>query len=431
MSAGSTNETGLRRDIGFWGTVALVVNGLVGAGIFAVPSTLAASAGPWGPIMFVGVGLVFLAIVAVFAELASLNQATGGPVAYAQEAFGPIAGFQTGWLLYLGRVTALAANTNILLDYAALLVPGLGGASARIGVTLGLFVLLAIINIRGVKQGILLLIVLSILKLAPLFALIISGVGHIQPELLFPASANPIQNPAEAVLLLVYVFTGFEGALVPAGETRKPERTIPLAMLSMVLALIAFFGLLQIVYQSATPEADQSSATPLVALATILWGATGAVVITVTAIFSVAGNLAGIVLAAPRMTLALALSGSLPAWFARIDGKTGAPVNSIIFLAVAGFALASTGSFVLLAGMSSLARVVAYAVCMAALPRIRALHGKQRFQARDAYYAAGAVLCTWMILASDSSRWIMLAGCVAVGTALYVVSRLSSNAAKR
>ena len=87
----------LRRDIGFFGASFLVLNSMIGAGIFALPGKVAVNAGLLSPWLFLLVGLLFLSVVLTFAELASYYDNTGGPVIYATEAFGPLAGFSTGW----------------------------------------------------------------------------------------------------------------------------------------------------------------------------------------------------------------------------------------------------------------------------------------------------------------------------------------------
>ena len=104
-----TNDKGaqLRRDIGFFGAAFLVLNAMIGAGIFALPGKVAVSAGLLSPWLFLVVGIVFLAVVLTFAELASYFRDSGGPVLYATYAFGPLAGFGTGWILFLSRCRRL------------------------------------------------------------------------------------------------------------------------------------------------------------------------------------------------------------------------------------------------------------------------------------------------------------------------------------
>ena len=113
---------GLRRgDI-----VALTLSNMVGAGIFTLPTALAAGAGRWSlAVLFVTVVLVSLMALCTV-EVASRYDVTGGPMIYAGRAFGPLAGFIVGWLMYLSRLAAFGAIAAIMLDYGAGLWPGAG-----------------------------------------------------------------------------------------------------------------------------------------------------------------------------------------------------------------------------------------------------------------------------------------------------------------
>ena len=126
--------TALKRDIGLLGAILLTFNGIVGAGIFALPGTWHEQFGAFSPWLFPIFGLLMLLIAVPFARLAALFSVSGGPVAYVAP-FGPAASFQVGWLYYIARITAFAANANVALaSYAAALWPPLGSAAGRIAV---------------------------------------------------------------------------------------------------------------------------------------------------------------------------------------------------------------------------------------------------------------------------------------------------------
>ncbi|MFB3107587.1 MAG: amino acid permease, partial [Pseudomonadales bacterium] len=96
---GDGSSVNLKRDIGKWGARFLVLNCVIGAGIYGLPGTLQDLAGNFSPWLFVIFGVLILSIVLTFAVLASYFSNTGGPILYASSAFGPFVGFQTGWLL--------------------------------------------------------------------------------------------------------------------------------------------------------------------------------------------------------------------------------------------------------------------------------------------------------------------------------------------
>ncbi len=120
--AGPTS-TGIVRGIRRWDLVAIAINGTIGAGIFGLPARTFALIGPYSLVAFGACALVVSLIILCFAEVGSRFTESGGPYLYAREAFGPVAGFQVGWLQWLARLTAFAANCNLLIDYLGVLWP--------------------------------------------------------------------------------------------------------------------------------------------------------------------------------------------------------------------------------------------------------------------------------------------------------------------
>ncbi len=110
----ATSKKGLLRGIGMAGAAVLVLNSIIGAGIFALPAVVTERAGALSPWLFLVVGVLVITIVLTFAELASYFKESGGPVLFTTSAFGPLAGFSTGWLLFISRMAAFAANTTVM-----------------------------------------------------------------------------------------------------------------------------------------------------------------------------------------------------------------------------------------------------------------------------------------------------------------------------
>jgi amino acid transporter len=115
LAARSLEQEPLVRQLSAAGIWLLAVNGMIGAGIFGVPAGVAALAGAWSPLVFLACGFLLAAVILCFGELASYFRGTGGPILYLREAFGPMAGFQAGWAFYIARLTAFAANLNLLV----------------------------------------------------------------------------------------------------------------------------------------------------------------------------------------------------------------------------------------------------------------------------------------------------------------------------
>jgi amino acid transporter len=406
---------GLRREIGFAGSALLSFNGIVGAGIFALPATLHLQFGAFSPWLFPLFGLLFLLIVLPFARLASLFPHSGGPVAYTA-AFGPIISFQVGWLYYLARATALAANANVFATYAASLWPPLGTAAGRVATILLLVGALTAINVVGVRRALRALDALTLLKALPLIGLAFWGLSA-AAAIPAPGPPPPLSAFEGAALLLLYAFVGFENSTVPADETADPRRTIPRALIATVIATATIYFLVQLAYVSVMP-AGAAPAAPLAAFAEALIGPAGALLLGGVALASVAGNIGSALTSTPRVTFALAGQGSLPRWFGAVSARFATPANSVLFMGLVVAALAVTGSFVWLAIVSTLARLVVYAVSIAALPR-----AEKPSPAVWAMAAAGLAVCGWAAAQSKWPSWAMLAGALAAGLILYAVAR--------
>lgn len=226
-----THDEPLRRGIGFTGSAFLAFNGAVGAGIFALPGALAADFGAFSPWLFPLFGLLALAIVLPLARLASHFPQSGGPVAYTA-GFGPLVSFQVGWIYYVARVTALAANANVFAAYAAGLWTPLGAGAGRAASILALIALLATVNLLGVRRAIRALDAVTLLKALPVLGFAIAGLVLFADRIPPPGPLPPLSGIEAAALLVLYAFVGFENSLVPAGETRDARRTVPRALVA-------------------------------------------------------------------------------------------------------------------------------------------------------------------------------------------------------
>jgi amino acid transporter len=419
----------LIRGIGIFGSAFLVLNGMIGAGIFALPSFVAAKAGILSPWLFLAVGILTITVVLTFAELSSYFRISGGPVLYATRAFGPLAGFSTGWIYYISRVAALAANSNAMAIYLASLWPwfgvGIGHASVIVVICGGL----TLVNVLGVKDSIRTLAFFTFFKIIPLLVMILLGLQYVSPDILFPENLPTIDDLGGTTLLLIYAFVGFETVLITAGETAKPKITIPKALILTMIATGILYFLIVLVYVSVLPG-QVSEGSTLVDVGRKLAGPVGAIAITIAAIFSIGGNLSSIMLAVPRLTFSLAEHGLLPPWFGHVHEKYLTPANSVMFLGGMAMLLGLSKSFVFLAIASSLTRMITYIVCIAALPVIKGqadyMTISRAFKIPGGYTIPiiAFVLCLWLASNSSAESWQLVGILLVVGLALYWLEQL-------
>ena len=147
------SSEGLVRGIRRWDLVALAINGIIGAGIFGLPSKVFALIGSYSLLAFIACAAVVTLIILCFAEVSSRFDQTGGPYAYARAAFGPTVAFEVGWLIWLARLTAFAANCNLLVNYLGYFWPGATSGFWRPVIIVTVVVSLATINLLGVRQA--------------------------------------------------------------------------------------------------------------------------------------------------------------------------------------------------------------------------------------------------------------------------------------
>jgi amino acid transporter len=418
---------GLPRRIGLGGALLLAFNGAIGASIFALPGTLASGFGTAAPWLFPIVGVASLLIAIPFSRSVAAFPESGGPATYGR-VFGKLVGFELGWIYYIARATAFAANLNVLVSYLARWWLGADEGPVRIALLLALVGGFAAINISGVRSAMKVLGGLTLLKTVPLLlvavaTLALSGVPA-------PGPLPPVGEVEAGILLVFYAFVGFENATVTAGETKASNRTLPRALLGTIGTVALLYFVVQLAFVSVFPDGLESGAdAPLLALGDWLFGPIGALLIGITAVFSNAGNLHSNMAATPRVTFAMAQRGELPSLLARVSRRFDTPSTSILLFAALVAGLAISGSFVWLAVISTLARMIVYSVTILALPR--APVRPERLGATHWLLAAlGVLICLAVALQADGKAWLTLGALAGAGLLLFLGSTLGRTSSE-
>lgn len=417
----------LDRSIGRWDLAAVTINAVVGAGIFGLPSKTYQLAGPWSLLAFAACAVLVAAIALCFAEVGSRFSATGGPYVYAREAFGPLAGFEVGWLTWLARVTAFAANCNLLVDYTGFFWPAVAaGAGRAVFLTLTVASLMSL-NIRGVRKAALASNIATVGKLAALGVFIAAGLFFIDPALFRAERPPQIASISSAMLLLLYAFTGFEMATIPSGEVRDPRRDLPVALLSAIAVIAVFYVLIQFVSIGTLPGLGLSE-RPLADAAQRFLGRAGGGLIAVGVVVSLAGNLNILVLSASRLPFAMAEQGDLPAWLAAVHPRFRTPHRAILVTAVCMLAVTVSGTFLYAVAVSAVVRLFLYGAVCLTLPvfRHRPAAPPAAFLAPAGPVLAGLAVATagWLLFQSSWQAARDASIAAAAGLAIYLGRRL-------
>ena len=395
-----SDDSGLIRSIRKWDLVAVTVNAVIGAGIFGLPSRVYGLAGSYSLPLFLLCAVFATMIVLCFAELGSRFTETGGPYLYTRDAFGSVAGFAVGWLIWIARLTAFAANTSIMLSYLALFWPAVNVGLARAGVVCLVTVALGLINVFGVRNVAVTINILTVGKLAPLTILVLAGLFYVNPHSFSfgpPPTASAFSN---AMLLLVYAYTGFEMAVIPGAEIANPRRNLPTAILIGIGVVAVFYVLIQIVCIGTLPSLSASD-RPLADAASRFLGVPGAALLSAGAVVSILGNLNVVMLSASRLPFAMAERGELPRILALVNERFRTPHVAILLTSAIMAALTLSGTFLYAVTVSTLSRLVVYAATCAALPVLR-----NRVEAPPVAFRVPGGMFIWIVVLALTA-WLL------------------------
>lgn len=398
-------QSGLVRSIGRLDLVAVTINSVIGAGIFGLPARVFGLVGDYSLLAFLVCGVFASLIVICFTEVASRFSETGGPYLYVREAFGPLVGFETGWLMWLARVSSFAANSNLLVGYAAYFWPVIATGTGRNVFLCVVSVTFVGINIIGIRNATQANNILTVGKLVPLALFLAAGLWFTDWSRFAFAVAPSYAPFSTSVLLLVYAFTGFEIAVIPSGEIRDPQRDIPMALLTGIALIAVIYLLVQVVCIGTLPELA-SSQRPLADAASRFLGRAGASIISAGVVISIAANLHITLLAAARIPFAMGERGEMPRILGRTHTRFHTPHYAILFTGAVMMALALSGTFIYALTISTLARLTIYMTTCAALPRLRQKAGapaaRFRVPGGVAIAAAAILLACWLL---SNSSW--------------------------
>jgi amino acid transporter len=373
-SDGSVGSPGLHRGLGRFDVVALCVNSIVGAGVFAMPAKIAADAGRYS---LAGIFAAFLTVgflALSLAEVSSRYQVTGGPQVYAQRVFGPLAGFTVGWLFSISRVVSYALISHVMLEYAAVVWPALAPPLPRaIAITVFTATLTAI-NVRGVTRGAWTGNLLTVAKMVPLGLIAIAGLWYAGWNHVPAAEPREPDGLLSALNLALWACVGFDVAAIVSGEMKNPRRDLPFSILGGLAISCLLYLMLMLACFGILPDAA-SSKLPLPELAEHFIGPLGATLMAVAAVISTAGGLAVQMLVSPRNIFALAEARDLPRAVAAVHPAFRTPHVSILVYAALAWILVITGAFKYLLAIFVIARLLVYGSTAAALIVLRRREG--------------------------------------------------------
>lgn len=414
---------GYVRAVGRWQLVGLSINDVIGSGIYLLPAATVALMGAYSVWAVLLAGLVVALLVLCYAQASAYFDQVGGSYLYAREALGPFAGFQIGWMLWLTRIASAAALSNGLAAAIAHFHPAAGSGVWRVLIVVVSLAALTGINLVGVRTAARTGTALAIAKLVPLIVFVGVGLAYVDWGLaLPPLGLPPLDNLGEAALLLLFAYAGFENAPAAAAEYRNPRRELPFALMLMIAIVTTTYVSVQLVAQGTLPGLAGSQ-TPLADAAAGFGGHWAALLLTFGAVVSILGTNSNTMMFGPRYLQALAADGYGPRWLAALHPRFRTPAAAILLQFVLALVLALSGSFVALALLSTVTRLLAYigtAVSVILLQRRHAGDASAWRLPGGMLIPTAALLLSLGLLASASWKNLLaVAVAIAVGAVIY------------
>lgn len=414
----------LIRRITRWDMLALMINATIGGGIYGLPSQVFAISGSYSLLAMLVCVVAISLIIFCFAEVGSRFTGTGGPLLYAHEAFGPFAGFMTGWFSLVLRIIGMAAISNITVSYLGFFFPF---AQTDFGRSLSISLLiisLCYINLLGIKQSVLFNNIFTIGKLFTLLFFVTVGLFFIKAENFNFKAPVSFESFAASVLLMVYAFSGFSGAIATAGEMKNPRKDIPFSLITVQGFKIILYMLIQVVCIGTLSTLGQSE-KPLTDAASNFLPGWGGIVITIGALISFIATLNGGVLVASRTCYGMAEKNLLPSFLGKVHSRFRTPHVALLITCGIMLVLTLTNSLLFLLTVNAIGTLFIYIITCAALIKLRK---KQNIPAAAFILPAGKAIaalsilfCILILTGSTKEQLLYILGVLGAGAIIYGV----------
>lgn len=366
------SKPALVRQLSLVSATALVVSNMIGVGIFATTGFLAGDLGePWLVIgiWFVGAALA-LAGALCYSELAVNFPRSGGEYVYLTEAWGPTWGFVNGWVSFFAGFSApIAAAVLAICAYLATFFPALAAdAPTAVSVSLGIFtielgplqfvactivLLFTAVNIVGASQVAAVQNALTVTKLLVLGGLLLLGFtigdgdwGHFS-EGMARTSSVPLANQfATSLVFVFYGYSGWNAAVYVAEEIRRPERTLPLALITGTVLVAVLYAALNVLYIYANPLSEMAGVPAVGAQAAIsLFGSRAGGWFSIAMALSLLATVNAMSMIGPRVYYAMAQNRAFFPAAARLHSRWQSPWVAVVAQGVCCCLLIVTGTF--------------------------------------------------------------------------------------
>ena len=367
----------LQKSLGIVAALSTVVGMVIGGGVFFKPQavyTLTGGAPGLGILAWIIAGIMTITAGLTAAEISAAIPKTGGMMVYIEEIYGKKLGFLTGWMQTVLFFPATAAAIAVMFGQQAAIL--LNNPSLVMPMSIGVILLVGILNTFGSKTSGTIQTVSTVCKLIPLGLIIVFG-------FIKGSGDNPIMNPLVAegirpmgiigqlLVAILFAYDGWINVGALAGEMKNPGKDLPKAIIGGLSIVMAINVVINLAYLWVLPASELAQyASPASIVAEKIFGPVGGKLINVGILVSVFGCLNGYLLTGPRIPYTLANQKLLPATFGKLN-KNGVPANATLFMVVLSVIYALSGQFNLLSDLSMFAIWAFYTLTFIGVIKLR------------------------------------------------------------
>lgn len=408
---------------------------MIGAGMLAAPAKVYALAGGWSFVVLAAAAVALTPLILCFADLSSRFSGTGGPYLYARAGLPALPAFAVGWLMWFSQAMSVATLSALFVTYLGGFIPAIETGWPRYLTIAALGLALTTIVLVGIRQSARASNLLIVLKVGFVVAFAATGIWFVQGDRLAIDQPLPTAIPfAQAMLIYLFAYSGFERGSVVAGEARDPQRDVPAALIGGVAAVTFAYAAVLLVCVGVL-DAPAANDRPLAEVGRQLFGATGAVAVSAGALAVIVGTILVITISMPRMLLALSEQDQLPGWLGRVHPRWRTPHIAIAISSALGFGFAMMSDLLTALTIATAARLTGYILCCIALWRMsgRSDAPQPRFSLpfRGPIALFTAALFTGVLALGASKELVPLAIVLAAGLVLWMISRRAPSPGPR
>ena len=367
----------LQKNLGIAAALSTVVGMVIGGGVFFKPQavyTLTGGAPGLGILAWIIAGIMTITAGLTAAEVSAAIPKTGGMMVYIEEIYGKKLGFLTGWMQTVLFFPATAAAIAVMFGQQAAIL--LNNPSLVMPMSIGVILLVGILNTFGSKTSGTIQTVSTVCKLIPLVLIIVFGFikGSGDNPVMSPLVAegiSPMGIIGQLLVAILFAYDGWINVGAIAGEMKNPGKDLPKAIIGGLSIVMAINVVINLAYLWVLPASELAQyASPASIVAEKIFGPVGGKLINVGILVSVFGCLNGYLLTGPRIPYTLANQKLLPATFGKLN-KNGVPANATLFMVVLSVIYALSGQFNLLSDLSMFAIWAFYTLTFIGVIKLR------------------------------------------------------------